>query len=178
MKLECIAGPEQEPLTLADVKAYLRIDSDIEDVLLASLISAACEYCEEYQHRAYRTMTFRLTVATAEARTDIELPRSKHVEDTLNIFTRDASGETKKVDNYSLKRSDVCTYLRVEETLPARGELAIEYEIKGECGEREMMAMRLLVAYWYENRLAANSKNYSEPPFAVTALLNLGRVLL
>ena len=37
-----------EPVTLAEVKEYLRIDSEEEDTLLAGLLLAAKEHCEDY----------------------------------------------------------------------------------------------------------------------------------
>mgnify|MGYP003588896868 CR=1 FL=1 len=36
------------PVTVAEAKAYLRIDGEEEDNLLASLISAATMHCEDY----------------------------------------------------------------------------------------------------------------------------------
>ena len=52
MKLECVEQPTQEPVALEEIKEYLRIDGDDEDVLLASLITAARCYCEDYQKQA------------------------------------------------------------------------------------------------------------------------------
>ena len=37
-----------EPLTLEETKEYLRIDSNNEDILIASLITVAKEHCENY----------------------------------------------------------------------------------------------------------------------------------
>ncbi|MDT8900270.1 head-tail connector protein [Anaeroselena agilis] len=41
-----------EPITLTEVKEYLRIDSEEEDTLLAGLILAAKEHCEAYLQAA------------------------------------------------------------------------------------------------------------------------------
>lgn len=178
MKLECIAKPEQEVLQLEDVKTYLRIDGDTEDAFLASLISAAREYCENYQHRAYGALTLRMIISAADAQADIELPRTKNLGEIQNIFVINSSGAKAVIENYSLSYGDINTHLRIEEALPIDAYLVIEYHVKGECDESTLLAMRLLVAHWYENRLAADSKSYNEPPFAVTALLNPGRVML
>ena len=37
-----------EPVTLAEIKTYLRIDGGEEDTLLAALIPIAREHCENY----------------------------------------------------------------------------------------------------------------------------------
>ena len=41
MRYEMIAGPECEPVTLAEAKDHLRLSSDAEDAYIASLITAA-----------------------------------------------------------------------------------------------------------------------------------------
>ena len=41
-----------EPVTLAEAKEYLRIDSEEEDTLLAGLLLAAKEHCENYLQAA------------------------------------------------------------------------------------------------------------------------------
>ena len=178
MKLECIVQPEQEPLTLTDVKAYLRIDGDTEDALLASLISAAREYCESYQHRAYGEQTLRLTLPAIDAQASIELPRSKDLVEIKNISVNNNFGTKEIVDDYTISYSSINANLSLMVAVLADDDLCIDYIVKGDCDQSTMMAMRLLVASWYENRLAVDSKSYNEVPFAVTALLNPGRVLL
>lgn len=55
--------PIIEPVTLADIKTFMRIDADyvLEDTLLLELISVAREYVEEYTGRNLieREMTFQ-----------------------------------------------------------------------------------------------------------------------
>ena len=41
-----------EPITLTEAKEYLRIDSEEEDTLLAGLLLAAKEHCENYLQAA------------------------------------------------------------------------------------------------------------------------------
>lgn len=179
MKLEYTdQASRQDVLSVDDVKAYLRIEGDEENAVLASLIAAAQRYCEDYQHRTYGLLTLRLTVPTADAQTDIELPRSKNLNEVTNLTVRWPSGKEQLIDNYTLRYGEINTRLRVEEMLPADADLVINYRVKGECDESTLLAMRLLVASWYENRLAADDRNRKEAPFAVTALLNPGRVLL
>ena len=46
-------------LTLEEVKAYLRVDADIEDDLIITLIQSAENLCREYAERP--TMAARMT---------------------------------------------------------------------------------------------------------------------
>lgn len=45
------------PVSLAEVKEYLRIDSEEEDTLLASLLLVAKEHCENYLQSSLPTDT-------------------------------------------------------------------------------------------------------------------------
>ena len=61
--LTLVSGPVVEPILLADVKPYLRLDDiadPTDDLYIQSLISVAREHCEEQQHRAYITQTWEL----------------------------------------------------------------------------------------------------------------------
>lgn len=59
-----VTPPSEEVVTLVQVKSQLRIDSTIEDTYLGTLITAAREYCEMFQNRAYITQTWELTLDT------------------------------------------------------------------------------------------------------------------
>jgi len=61
MALKLITPPASEPVSLAEAKAYLRIDTNDEDALISGLITAAREYCESFHNRAYITQTWELS---------------------------------------------------------------------------------------------------------------------
>jgi len=61
MNLKLITPPASEPVSLAEAKAYLRVDTNDEDALISGLITAAREYCESFQNRAYITQTWELS---------------------------------------------------------------------------------------------------------------------
>jgi uncharacterized phiE125 gp8 family phage protein len=61
MPLSLLTPPEAEPVTLAGMKAYLRIEHDDEDALIAQLITAARRTCESATRRAFLTQSWRLT---------------------------------------------------------------------------------------------------------------------
>lgn len=54
--------PAIEPLAVTDAKAFLRIDSTAEDDLIAELIAAAREFCEEYTRRKFISTGCTLTL--------------------------------------------------------------------------------------------------------------------
>ncbi|MFG1423909.1 head-tail connector protein [Roseixanthobacter liquoris] len=58
---ERIDGPSAEPLTLAEAKAFLRIDTDAEDAVVSALIAAARQWVESETHQILLHQTWRLT---------------------------------------------------------------------------------------------------------------------
>jgi uncharacterized phiE125 gp8 family phage protein len=52
-----ITGPTSEPLTLSDVKAWLKVDDSADDTLITLLISAARESAEKYLQMALLPQT-------------------------------------------------------------------------------------------------------------------------
>jgi len=67
-----IAPPGEEPVTLAEAKAFCRIDGSDEDALVNALIAAARLQVESLTGRALITQTWRLTMACAPRL--VELP--------------------------------------------------------------------------------------------------------
>lgn len=62
MGLLLITPPTEEPVSLAEAKAHLRVLSSDEDTLIESLIVAAREYAEIFTGRAFITQTWEYTV--------------------------------------------------------------------------------------------------------------------
>ena len=94
MKLECVEQPTQEPVALEEIKEYLRIDGDDEDVLLTSLITAARCYCEDYQKQASCIQKLQLTLSGKEVSGTIELPRSRYLRKVDKVVSIAGGKET------------------------------------------------------------------------------------
>jgi len=76
MSLSLITPPAEEPVTLAEVKAHLKIDIPDEDALLSSLITAACARAEWHTGRAFVTQSWvlRLDAWPKDSIAEIPLP--------------------------------------------------------------------------------------------------------
>ncbi|OYZ75114.1 MAG: hypothetical protein B7Y12_13405 [Rhizobiales bacterium 24-66-13] len=58
---ERIDGPSAEPLGLAEAKAFLRLDTDAQDGVVAALIAAARQWVESETRRILLSQTWRFT---------------------------------------------------------------------------------------------------------------------
>jgi len=54
-----IGSPAAEPVSMAEARDHLRVDIDVDDLLIYSMISAAREYAEIYCNRSFAKHTYR-----------------------------------------------------------------------------------------------------------------------
>ena len=66
--LTLVTPPAAEPVTVAEARAWLRLDTADDDATLSSLITAARQAAEEYLRRSLVTQTWRLTLDGSSAR--------------------------------------------------------------------------------------------------------------
>lgn len=88
-------GPDVEPVDVfEDVKPYLKVESDdaAEDVILAALVTAAREACEDYTRTSFYTQSWDLVLD--EPGYCIDLPRPPLVSVTSINVTDDLGAET------------------------------------------------------------------------------------
>ncbi len=55
-----VAPPEDEPLSLAEAKSYLRVDSSADDAVITAMLSAVREHAEQYLRRSLMPQSWKL----------------------------------------------------------------------------------------------------------------------
>jgi uncharacterized phiE125 gp8 family phage protein len=189
--LRVVTPPTAEPLSLAEARAHLRVDSFADDAMLAGYILAARQHIESICGLALCTTTYAMTLDDFPVWADaLRLPRGP-VQSVSAVRYYDATGAL-----VSWSSSDWETDLRSEPARvrprdgftwpdPADKLGAVEIEFIAGYGGPElvpqpiMQAMRLLVGHFYENREAVNVGNMvTELPLAVDVLLGPYRPLL
>jgi uncharacterized phiE125 gp8 family phage protein len=96
MSLELITAPAVEPVSLADAKAHLRVDTDDEDALITRLIAAARGAAERATGRAFVAQTWRLWLDVWPDDWAIEIPRPPLL-GVNSVTTYDTSGNASVV---------------------------------------------------------------------------------
>lgn len=164
MKLVKVIG--DEPVTLAEMKSYLRIDLADDDNLINALIMAARSVAEGHTNRAI--IRQELAQVIEGAGREIEIPRPPLVSVTVtggNVERTDIISEPGKV------------VLTERPTGPVTVEFVAGYD-SANIPPRIKQAIMLTVAHWYDNRglVGAPGTMPQELPFAAAALLDMDRI--
>ncbi len=98
--LAVVVPPAVLPVTLADAKAHLRVDSDDDNTMVSAMIAAATGYAELFMGRALVDQTFDLVLDAFPAGSKpIAVPRPPLIE-VLGVFIRNADGSETEVEGY------------------------------------------------------------------------------
>ncbi len=175
MTLIRTVAPAAEPVTLAEVKAHLRLAHDSEDALLNGLIRAAREDLERATGLALIDQAWRLVLDAWPAQGCALLARHP-VRETLSVTVFGSQGEASLVDpaDYQLDALSRPARLHFEpRPEPLRILNGIEIDFSAGFGEAGTdvpdllkRAILVLVAHWYEFRASydAADQPVSYPP--------------
>lgn len=166
----------------------LRAPVSLEDAVLAGFITAAREYCEGYQNRAYITQTWELALDDWPDIIEVPLPPLQLAGSKIEYYGTDGLSHlvvpaTYQVDPRGYKARITPVHGSHWPTLALQplagvvvtftagyGDLAIDVPM------RVRTAIKLLAGHLYEHREATDIKEVKEVAFAVNALLGLDRV--
>jgi uncharacterized phiE125 gp8 family phage protein len=173
--LKRAAQPVVEPVSLSDAKTHLRVDTESDDDQILALISAAREWCENYTQRTFVHTQWTMTFDTFPW--EIELPRPPVAVASGNTATTLATSE------YRVDRTSEPGVIRTvyAGTWPShlldRNSISVTWwGGYGEDGTKVPKVVRaailMLVAYWYERRLAADQVAATAVPFGVSSMLD------
>ena len=187
MSATLLTGPVGEPLSLADAKAFLRVEHDDDDSVIAALISAARNHVEALTRLGLMTQTWRIVLdcwpkdgrigprlgplqSLAAARVYNEANVSSAID--AGHFVADAAAGVIAAPGWSLPA-------------PGRAVAGIELDVVIGFGEAAsdvpqilIQAIRMLVSHWYENRsLVAIGQTVAMLPPSVNAMIASYRVM-
>lgn len=101
-RLERITPPASEPVTLAEAKLYLRVDSNSEDSLISDLIVAARMSAESWLKSSLISQSWKL-VYNDYLDSEVELPMSPVTSiSSVTVVNRDTSTMTISANDYYL----------------------------------------------------------------------------
>lgn len=190
MALVLVQAPSVEPITLTEAKLHLRVDVADDDAFILSLITAARQWCEGFQCRAYITQTWQLWLDNWPEGGEIRIPKPP-LQSVSSIKYYGADGA-----EYVMPSADYLVDTKSEPgrvvlgygkswpsiTLRPVGAIVIEfvagYGTASSVPEKVKQAIKLLVGHWYAYRETVLTGSISkELEFTVSALLWQERVV-
>lgn len=156
MKRTLLSGPAVEPLTLAEAKAHLRLETDDEDPLLAALLRAARIAAETEMRRVLVSQRWQVEFATWPA-TGIRLPLAPVASvDEVRWLDRDGAPALLDGGAYRFDGERLWLLARPAGASGYEVDLTAGYGPAGsDVPEPIRHALRLLVTHWHEHRSAA-----------------------
>ena len=188
-------GPSVEPVTLAEAKAHLRVDTSDDDAYIVTLITAAREWVEEYLDRTlvHTQWVMRFDRFPVDSTADIELPRPPVVSSgtatsvTVAYTLEDGTTATYSTHLFRVDRASTPGAVKTNyaQTWPPHRQDDNSVSVTwwagyGPSGTSVPAAIRhamlMLVGHWYEARSSVLTGSISkEIEFGVKSLLDSQR---
>ena len=179
--------PAAEPWSVAEAKAFLRVEHGDDDAVIAALIAAARGHVEALTRRALLLQRWRLVLDTWPADGRLSL-RMGPLRSLIAARVFDAANNTHSIDVETFvvdAAADVIASPCWSLPLPGRVAAGIELDVElgygataSDVPDALRHAIRMLVAHWYENRgLAAIGASAAMLPGGLGALIAPYRVL-
>jgi len=182
-----LTAPAVEPVTLAEMKAYLRVEHDDDDAVIAALTAGSRIHVEAQTRRALITQNWRLSFDAWPQDGRIQIvPAPLQALTAARVY--DADGTPSDIDTQNFVPdfgASSLTFAAWALPAPDRRAAGIELDVSVGYGDAAVdvpeplrQAIRLLVAHWYENRgLVAAAGQGALLPATVNALIAPYRVL-
>ena len=166
MRIEVVTPPVNEPVSLDEAKAALKVDFTDEDDLIGTYITAAREHIEEVTGRALAEQTLRLVLDRFPCRygSDYALPLPRpplRTVESVKYLDGDGTEQTWDPSNYEVITDGTPGAIYAPGGWPAISPRPGSVRVTLTCGyggdaeaapERLLVAIRQLVRHWYDNR--------------------------
>lgn len=187
-----VDGPDVPLLTTAEAKEHLRVDHTVDDDLIDAYVQAATDMVDAQWGelgRALVTQRWQLTLSTFPASGVIILPVPPVQQVTgITYYDTDDAEQTLAADIYRLTTND--EYARLDKvagaswpaTYDRADAVAVQYDAgygdaASDVPEGIRLAVRLMVAHWYENRAAVAEQSMTALPLGIRSILQKYRVV-
>jgi uncharacterized phiE125 gp8 family phage protein len=155
-----LAGPAEEPVSLAEAKAFLRVDDTAEDGLVATLVTAARLHVESVTGRAMIFQSWRVVLDAWRVERTIALPVGP-VETITGVTAFDEDDEAHELglEQFSVQAGRLMLPRDIAGAPALRAKLGLEIDYVAGHGEDAAavpadlkQACLTLVGYWFEHR--------------------------
>lgn len=189
MTLSMLAGPQIEPISVAEAKLFLRIDHDAENEIVAALITTARLHVERMTRRIMLAQSWRLYLDALPASRIAKIGIGP-VREVTQVTCYDQNGDPEIIppEDYVVDVSAVPARIKFRpQALQNQKRELNGYEIDFTAGFGATtldvpadlrQAILMLVAHWYENRSAVSTDvSVAATPNGICELIQPYRVV-
>lgn len=187
MTLVRVTAPAETPITLAEAKTHLRVDSSAEDAYIAGLIAAAVALCDAQGTlgRAMVTQTWSKWVPQSPG--IVRIGMGPFISLTgVDYYDADNAIQSATLSDFEVRLDGDFVNIRPKSDKVWPNAYIRDDSIKftftagfgaaADVPDGIKHALLMLVGHWYQNREAVNDASLKEVPMAVEALLGNERV--
>lgn len=180
MQYQIITAPADEPVTLADAKDWLKIDGTDEDRLVTALISSARLAVEAATGLFLLPQTWRLSFDDWPPSGRLVLPYAPlQSVQVFRVINANGNASAVPLNNLNIDPAGRQPRIALKSAPPAKNQDLHAYEIDVIFGygdanavpETLKLAIKMLVAFWHENRGDEGASVAQKWPDAISALL-------
>lgn len=183
--IEVVTPPTEEPISLADMKSHLRVIGTDDDSYIASLIVAARNYVQKAQGRQLVTATLRTVLDGFYRRFLAIYPAPLQSVSAITYYDDTNTLQTLSASLYEVVNRRTLPGVQPVDTAswPSTYVRPDAVQIVHACGyggaadvpATTVQAVRMLCAYWYNQREAVGP-SMAEAPLGVRTLVDMERV--
>lgn len=185
-RLTLTSAPAAEPVSTAEAKTHMRVETSDDDTYIGTLITAARRYCEAVQKRAFITQTWKLYLDRFPSVIRVPKPPLQSVSSIAYLDTNgDSQTLSSSVYTVDTDSEPGLIYEGYNQQWPATRDVekAITVTFLAGYGDAStdvpaevIHAIKLMVGHWYEHREAvADGVTPAMVPLTVHSLLGISR---
>lgn len=162
---DIVIPPAEEPVTLAEAKAWCKVTHTAEDAIFTALLTAATQKAEKFTNRVFIERTFTgffagLECSKFEKGLYLALRRGPLLSVATVKVTVDDAQETASTDDYNVKQTSGFSRVIFSEfsespdviPYPWQVDFTAGYGAAADVPEPIKVAIKEAVCYWYSNR--------------------------
>lgn len=172
------------PIDLGVAKDWLEVTHNYHDTMIKAIIESAFSFAENYTGMSFREQSWALSASPVEAYNGITISKTP-ISDLTSVTVLGEDGQTKTLtedDYYFTVESTTAFFIITDASILSSAKqkfnaVTVSFKTDGGLPPHIENAIKMLIAFMYENRGDAPTINNNSAPPEALKLLQIERVL-